>query len=79
MTKIVRYALIITAVLALTISVACKKSSTPTVEQVTSGAEAGAKAGADAGMSAAKSGGVKEGVKEGGMEGGKAAAEEIVQ
>lgn len=78
MSNLVRYLVIGAAMLALSLSVACKEDPSPAMEEVTSGAEAGGKAGAEAGMDAAKSGGVKEGAKEGGKEGGKAAASEVV-
>ncbi len=78
MSKIIKYAILGTTVLALSLSVACKEDSSAAAKEVSAGAEAGAKAGAEAGMAAGSEGGVKEGVKEGGKEGGKAAASEVV-
>lgn len=78
MSKILKYIVLGTAVLALSLSAACKEDASPTAKEISSGAETGAKVGADAGMDAASSGGAKEGVKTGGTEGGKAAASEIV-
>jgi hypothetical protein len=78
MSNILRYLVIGAAMLALSLSVACKDDSSPAMEEVTSGAEAGGEAGVEAGMDAGQSGGMKEGAKEGGKEGGKAAASEVV-
>jgi len=78
MSTILKYLVISTAMLALSLSVACKDDPSPAAQEATAGAEAGAKAGAEAGMEAGQAGGVKEGAKEGGTEGGKAAASEIV-
>jgi hypothetical protein len=78
MSKILKYIVLGTAILALSLSVACKEDASPAAKEISSGAETGAKVGAEAGMDAASSGGAKEGVKTGGTEGGKAAASEIV-
>jgi hypothetical protein len=78
MSSILKYLVIGTSMLALSLSAACKEDASPAAQEVTAGAEAGAKTGVTAGMEAGSEGGVKEGVKEGGTEGGKAAATEIV-
>jgi len=78
MSTILKYLVISTAMVALSLSAACKEDASPAAKQVTAGAEAGAKTGAEAGMEAGSAEGVKEGVKEGGKEGGKAAASEVV-
>jgi len=78
MSSIIKYVIIGTATLALSLSAACKEDASPAAEEVTAGAEAGATAGAEAGMATGSEEGVKEGVKEGGKEGGKAAASEVV-
>lgn len=78
MSTILKYLVISTAMLALSLTVACKEDASPAAQQVTAGAEAGAKTGAEAGMEAGSADGVKAGVKEGGTEGGKAAASEVV-
>lgn len=78
MTTILRYIVIGTAMLALTLSAACKDDASPAAKQVTSGAESGGQAGAEAGVKAGMEDGAKEGAKEGGTEGGKAAASEVM-
>jgi len=78
MKTILKYLVVSTAMVALSLSAACKEDAGPASKQVTAGAEAGAKTGAEAGMEAGSAGGAKEGVKEGGKEGGKAAASEVV-
>jgi hypothetical protein len=78
MAKILRYIVIGTAMLALTLSAACKDDASPAAQEVTSGAEAGGTAGAEAGVEAGMEDGAKEGAKEGGTEGGKAAATEVM-
>ena len=78
MTTILRYIVIGAAMLALTLSAACKDDSSPAAQEVTSGAEAGGTAGAEAGVEAGMEDGAKEGAKEGGTEGGKAAASEVM-
>jgi len=62
-----------TALLSLSLSVACKGDSAAT-QEVTAGAESAGKAGAEAGIEA----GTSEGAKEGAKEGGKAAAADVV-
>ena len=62
MSSIVKYLIIGTATLALSLSAACKEDSSPAAQEAAAGSEEG----------------VKEGVKEGGTEGGKAAASEVV-
>ncbi|MBW2189798.1 MAG: hypothetical protein JRG93_09455 [Deltaproteobacteria bacterium] len=78
MTTILRYIVIGTAMLALTLSAACKDDASPAAQEVTSGAEAGGTAGAEAGVEAGMEDGAKEGAKEGGTEGGEAAATEVM-
>ena len=78
MSSILKYLVIGTAMLALSLSAACKDDASPAAQEVSAGAEAGGTAGAEAGVEAGMEGGVKEGVKEGGTEGGKAAATEVV-
>ncbi len=78
MSNILKYLVIGTAMLALSLSVACKEDSSPAMEEATAGAEAGGKAGVEAGMETGSTEGAKEGAKEGGTEGGKAAATEVV-
>jgi flagellar biosynthesis/type III secretory pathway protein FliH len=78
MSAILKYLLIGTATLVLSLSAACKEDASPAAQEVSAGAETGAKVGAEAGMAAGSEEGMKEGVKEGGKEGGKAAASEVV-
>ncbi len=78
MSTILRYTVIGTAMLALSLSAGCKDDASPAAQKVTSGAESGGQAGAEAGVAAGMEGGAKEGAKEGGTEGGKAAASEVV-
>ena len=78
MSTILRYMVIGTATLALSLSAGCKEDASPEMQEASSGAESGAKAGAEAGVQAGMEGGAKEGAKEGGTEGGKAAASEVV-
>lgn len=73
MSAIVKYLLIGTGVLALSLGAACKGDSAAK-QQVTSGAESAGKAGVSAGVSA----GQEDGAKEGAKEGGKAAATDVV-
>lgn len=74
MSSILKHVVIATAVLALSLTAACKDDSSAVKQQATEGAESAGKAGAEAGMSAGKEGGMKEGTKEG----GKAAATDVV-
>jgi len=78
MSSILKYLVIGTAMLALTMAAACKEDASPAAQEVSAGAEAGATSGAEAGVEAGMEDGAKEGVKEGGTEGGKAAAAEVV-
>jgi hypothetical protein len=78
MSSILKYLLIGTAMLALSLSAACKDDASPAAQEVSAGAEAGGTAGAEAGVEAGMEGGAKEGAKEGGTEGGEAAATEVV-
>ena len=78
MSSILKYLVIGTATLALSLSAACKEDASPAAEEVTAGAEAGATAGVQEGVQAGMEGGAKEGAKEGGTGAGKAAASEIV-
>ncbi|MEM8606011.1 MAG: hypothetical protein AAGF92_02850 [Myxococcota bacterium] len=73
MSAIVKYLMIGTALVALSLGAACKGDSAAK-EQITSGAESAGKAGVEAGVSAGQDGGMKEGAKEG----GKAAATDVV-
>ena len=79
MNAILKYVVIGTAMLALSVTAGCKDDSSAAKQQVTSGAEAGGKAGVQAGVAAGQEGGAKEGVKEGGTEGGKAAAQDVMK
>ena len=76
MSSILKYLVIGTAMLALSLSAACKEDASPAAQEVTSGAEAGATAGAQ--VVAGMEGGAKEGAKEGGKAAGEAAASEVV-
>ena len=78
MSSILRYLVIGTAMLALSLSAACKDDASPAAQEVSAGAEAGATAGAQEGVKAGMEGGAKEGAKEGGTAAGGAAASEIV-
>jgi hypothetical protein len=78
MSSILKYLVIGTAMLALSLSAACKDDASPAAQEVSAGAEAGGTAGAEAGVEAGMEGGAKEGAKEGGTEGGEAAATEVV-
>ncbi|TFH26393.1 MAG: hypothetical protein E4H00_10675 [Myxococcales bacterium] len=78
MSTILRYMVIGTSMLALSLSAGCKDDASPAAKEVTAGAEAGATAGGQAGVEAGMEGGAKEGAKEGGTEGGKAAAGAVV-
>ena len=78
MSSILKYLVIGTAMLALSLSAACKEDASPAAQEVTSGAEAGATAGAQEGVEAGMEGGAKEGAKEGGKAAGEAAASEVV-
>ena len=78
MSAILKYSSIGIAMLALSLSAACKEDASPAAQEMSAGAEAGATEGAKAGMEAGSEEGVKEGMKEGGTEGGKAAASEVV-
>lgn len=78
MSTILKYLVIGSAMLALSLSVACKDDPSPAAEEATAGAEAGATAGAQAGVEAGSEEGAKEGAKEGAQEGGEAAATEVV-
>ena len=78
MGTILKYLVISTAMLALSLSVACKDDASPAAEEVTAGAEAGAKAGVQEGVETGSAEGAKEGAKEGGKEAGEAAASEVV-
>ena len=78
MSSILKYLVIVTAMLALSLSAACKDDASPAAQEVSAGAEAGGTAGAEAGVEAGMEGGAKEGAKEGGTEGGEAAATEVV-
>jgi hypothetical protein len=79
MNRILKYVMIGTAMLALSVAAGCKDDSGASKQQVTSGAEAGGEAGVEAGVSAGQEGGMKEGAKEGGTEGGKAAAQDVMK
>ncbi|MEM7135622.1 MAG: hypothetical protein AAF500_03535 [Myxococcota bacterium] len=74
MSSIVKYLTIGTALLALSLSGACKDDSSAMKQQVTEGAESAGKAGVEAGVAAGQEGGAKEGMKEGGQ----AAATDVV-
>ena len=76
MSTILKYLVIGTAMLALSLSVACKDDPSPAAEEATAGAEAGATEGVEAGVEA--EGGAEESAKEGAKEGGEAAATEVV-
>ena len=78
MSTILRYMVIGTAMLALSLSAGCKEDASPAAQEVSAGAEAAGTAGAEAGVEAGMEDGAKEGAKEGGTEGGKAAASEVV-
>jgi flagellar biosynthesis/type III secretory pathway protein FliH len=78
MSSILRYLVIGTAMLALSLSAACKEDASPAAKEVSAGAEAGATAGAQEGVQAGMEGGAKEGAKEGGTAAGEAAASEVV-
>ncbi len=78
MSSILKYLVIGTAMLALSLSVACKEDASPGAQEVSAGAEAGAKAGAQEGVEAGMEEGAKEGAKEGGKAAGEAAASEVV-
>ena len=78
MSSILKYLVIGTAMLALSLSAAFKDDASPAAQEVSAGAEAGGTAGAEAGVEAGMEGGAKEGAKEGGTEGGEAAATEVV-
>jgi flagellar biosynthesis/type III secretory pathway protein FliH len=78
MSSILRYLIIGTAMLALSLSAACKDDASPAAEEVSAGAEAGAQAGVEEGVETGMEGGAKEGAKEGATEGGEAAANEVV-
>ena len=74
MSSILKYLVIGTAMLALSLSVACKEDASPAAQEVSAGAEAGATTGVEEGVET----GTEEGAKEGAKEGGKAAATEVV-
>ena len=78
MSSILKYLVIGTAMLALSLSVACKDDASPAAQEASAGAEAGAKAGAQEGVEAGMEEGAKEGAKEGGKAAGEAAATEVV-
>ena len=78
MSSIIRNLLIGTAILALSLSAACKDDASPATEEITSGAEAGAAAGVQEGVETGMEEGAAEGAKEGAKEGGEAAAGEIM-
>lgn len=77
MSRIFKYLVIGTALLALGLTAACKSDS-PAAQEATAGAEAGATTGVQEGVETGMSQGAKEGAKEGATEGGKAAASEVV-
>jgi|GEM_PF-2549387 len=74
MSSILRYLVIGTALLSLSLSAACKDDASPAVKEATAGAESAAKAGGQAGVQAGMEGGAKEGA----TEGGKAAASDVI-
>jgi len=74
MSSILKYLVIGTALLSLSLSVGCKDDASPVVKEATTGAESAAKAGGEEGVQAGMEGGAKEGAKEG----GKAAASDVV-
>ena len=74
MSSSLKYLVIGTAMLALSLSAACKEDASPAAQEVSSGAEAGATAGVQEGVQT----GMEEGAKEGAQEGGEAAAAEVV-
>ena len=78
MSSILKYLVIGTATLALSLSAACKDDAGPAAQEVSAGAEAGATAGVQEGVEAGMEGGAKEGAKEGGKAAGGAAASEVV-
>jgi flagellar biosynthesis/type III secretory pathway protein FliH len=78
MSSVLKYLIIGTAMMALSLSVACKDDSSPAAEEATAGAEAGAEEGVEAGVETGAEEGAKEGAKEGATEGGEAAATEVV-
>lgn len=78
MSTILKYLIIGTAMIALSLSVACKDDSSPAAEEATAGAEAGATAAVEEGVETGSAEGAKEGAKEGAQEGGEAAAAEVV-
>jgi len=78
MKSILRCLIIGTAMLALSLSVACKDDPSPAAQEATAGAEAGAEAGVEEGVETGAEEGAKEGAKEGAAEGGEAAATEVV-
>lgn len=78
MSSILKYLVIGTATLALSLSAACKDDTSPAAQEVSAGAEAGATAGVQEGVEAGMEGGAKEGAKEGGKAAGGAAASEVV-
>ena len=73
MSAIVKYLMIGTALVTLSLGAACKGDSSAK-QQMTSGAESAGKAGVSEGVSA----GQEDGAKEGAKEGGKAAATDVV-
>lgn len=75
MNSILKYLLIGTALLALSLAGACKDDASPAAQEATEGAESAAVAGATEGVQAGMEGGAKEGAKEG----GKAAAADAVK
>ena len=74
MSAMLKYLVIGTALLSLSLSAACKEDASPAAQEVTAGAESAAQAGATEGVEAGMEGGAKEGAKEG----GEAAASDIV-
>jgi len=74
MSSILKHVVIATAVLALSLTAACKDDSGAAKQEATEGAESAGTAGVEAGVEA----GQDEGAKEGAKEGGKAAATDAV-
>ena len=74
MSSILKHVVIATAVLALSLTAACKDDSSAVKQEATEGAESAGKAGVEAGVEA----GQEDGAKEGAKEGGEAAATDVV-
>ncbi|MGB8330156.1 MAG: hypothetical protein WCE62_08495 [Polyangiales bacterium] len=74
MSSMLKYLVMGTALLCLSLAAACKDDASPVVKEASAGAESATKAGAQEGVEAGMEGGAKEGAKEG----GKAAASDVV-